>query len=75
MPQSIGSGGGFLDYDNDGDLDIYLVNGRRSESANDSGLPARNRLFRQEDDGTFTDVTDSSGLGDAGYGTATWCAR
>ena len=68
MPQITGSGGGFLDYDNDGDLDIYLVNGSRSESASDSGFFARNRLFRQEDDGTFTDVTDASGLGDAGYG-------
>ncbi len=68
MPESIGSGGAFLDYDNDGDLDIYLVNsGPHSERANGQ-TPAVNRLYRQEADGTFTDVTERSGLGDAGYG-------
>lgn len=68
MPESIGSGGGFLDYDNDGDLDIYLVNGARRGAAEPDRPPIRNRLFRQADDGTFVDVTESSGLGDTGYG-------
>ncbi|MFQ5888710.1 MAG: CRTAC1 family protein, partial [Gemmatimonadota bacterium] len=68
MPESIGSGGAFLDYDGDGDLDIYLVNGARRGVAGRSRPPLRNRLFRQEADGSFTDVTEASGLGDPGYG-------
>lgn len=67
-PEVMGSGGAFLDYDGDGDLDIYLVQGGplpESESA--KRLP--NRLYRQNDDGSFTDVTEASGLGDTGYGT------
>ncbi len=68
MPESIGSGGAFLDYDNDGNLDIYLVNGAR-RGTNDPDRPSpRNRLFRQVHDGAFLDVTETSGLGDAGYG-------
>ncbi|HEX9736272.1 MAG TPA: CRTAC1 family protein [Thermoanaerobaculia bacterium] len=55
IPESIGAGGALFDYDGDGDLDIYLVNGRA------------NRLYRQ-DAGTFRDVTAVSGLGDGGYG-------
>ncbi len=65
MPESLGSGGGFLDYDNDGDLDIYLVNGAWREAG---ARRVENRLFRQGPDGAFTDVTESSGLGDTGYG-------
>jgi hypothetical protein len=68
MPESIGSGGAFLDYDNDGDLDIYLVNCGPHGKGNTGHPPVRNRLFRQEPDGTFADVTESSGLGDTGYG-------
>jgi len=68
MPESIGSGGAFLDYDNDGDLDIYLINGARHDTMNGENLPLKNRLFRQEGDGTFVDVTEPSGLGDTGYG-------
>ncbi|NIR48782.1 CRTAC1 family protein [candidate division KSB1 bacterium] len=68
MPESIGSGCAFLDYDNDGDLDIYLVNGARHSGNNASQSPLRNRLFRQEPNGTFSDVTEVSGLGDPGYG-------
>lgn len=68
MPESAGAGGAFLDYDNDGDLDIYFTNGaRHGENANVSP-PLRNRLFRQEADGSFVDVTDASGSGDTGYG-------
>jgi hypothetical protein len=67
MPESIGSGGGFLDYDNDGDLDIYLLNGARHDNQNIKDNHFKNRLFRQEADGTFTDVTDTAGLGGRGY--------
>lgn len=60
FPEIQGSGGGFLDYDNDGDLDILMLNGsyRNKNVPN----PPKNKLFRQENDGTFTDVTESSGI-------------
>lgn len=65
MPESIGSGGAFLDYDNDGDLDILLLNGARR---GDTGPPLNSRLFRQEPASKFQDVTESSGLINTGYG-------
>jgi hypothetical protein len=68
MPESIGSGGAFLDYDNDGDLDIYLINGAEHGTKKIYQTPLKNRLFRQEADGIFRDVTEESGLGDTGYG-------
>ncbi|MEM7582816.1 MAG: CRTAC1 family protein [Acidobacteriota bacterium] len=67
VPESLGAGGAFFDYDGDGDLDVYLVNGARRDAAADSE-PLRNRLFRQDADGAFRDVTAVSGLGDTGYG-------
>lgn len=68
MPESIGSGVAFLDFDNDGDLDIYFVNGAHHGRKKANSAPLQNRLFRQEPDGTFSDVTELSGLGDKGYG-------
>ena len=59
LPEIMGSGGAFLDYDNDGDLDIYLIQASTSKL---------NRLFEQQADGRFRDVTEDSGLGDTGYG-------
>ncbi|RJP25324.1 MAG: hypothetical protein C4527_17390 [Candidatus Omnitrophota bacterium] len=62
---AMGSGVAVGDYDNDGDDDIYFVNGR---SQADTPNPAeRNRLFRN-DGGIFVDVTDEAGVGDMGYG-------
>lgn len=58
LPEIMGAGAALFDYDNDGDLDIYLVN-------SGGGL---SRLFKQNSNGTFEDVTDRSGLGDPGYG-------
>jgi enediyne biosynthesis protein E4 len=74
MPEILGSGGAFLDYDNDGDLDIYLVQGAPLTPGQRS--PAGNRLFRNDGataDGTprFTDVTDAAvGLKTVGMGVA-----
>ena len=69
MPEIMGSGAAMLDYDNDGDLDVYLVNGAFAFAPDPSGGAApRNQLFRQDPGLTFTDVTDESGLGDTGYG-------
>lgn len=67
-PEVMGSGGAFFDYDGDGDLDIYLIQGGSlPESASPNRLP--NQMFRQRSNGTFEDVTESSGLGNTGYGT------
>jgi tetratricopeptide (TPR) repeat protein len=72
IPPVTASGGvGLLDYDNDGWLDVYLVQGGTfpPESHSSSSLPG-DRLFRNRGDGTFEDVTDSSGIGAMarGYG-------
>ena len=67
LPEIMGGGAAFLDYDNDGDLDIYLVqSGPLAES--EAFERPQNRLFRQDSNGAFTDVTKRSGLGDTGYG-------
>ncbi len=71
MPEVNGTGGAFFDYDSDGDLDIYLINAGRSPKAAGNfppGTRIENRMFRQEADGRFTDVTEESGLGDTGFG-------
>ncbi|HSM09462.1 MAG TPA: CRTAC1 family protein [Gemmatimonadota bacterium] len=57
MPETVGSGGGFLDYDGDGHLDIFLVNGRNWTG--DDG--ARSALFRNRGDGTFVEVSAETG--------------
>lgn len=61
MPQSMGSGCAFLDFDNDGWLDLYLLQDVGPESK------SVNRLYRQVPGGTFQDVTAGSGLDVAGY--------
>ena len=65
--EQYGSGGGFFDYDNDGYLDIYLINARRQTAEANGELPT-NVLYRNNGNGTFTDVTSSAGVGDTGYG-------
>ena len=63
----LGSGGGFFDYDNDGELDIYLVNGAiQTDSPSNQAQP--NTLYRNNGDGTFTDVTKETGVGSTAYG-------
>jgi len=62
-----GTGAGFSDYDGDGDLDVYLVNGQPLESSDGDSLP-RNRLYRNDGKARFTDVTALAGVGDAGWG-------
>jgi enediyne biosynthesis protein E4 len=65
--ETTGCGVAFYDYDNDGWLDIFLVNGSRLE-----GFPAGNgptsHLFRNNRDGTFTDVTVKAGVAHSGWG-------
>jgi len=68
LPAISAGGAAFLDFDNDGDLDIYLTNGNHVlPEARVAGGPT-NRLYRREENGRYTDVTDESGLGDPGYG-------
>ena len=64
--EPIGSGVALFDFDNDGDLDIYFVNGSDLPGIS-SSIPPTNRLYRN-DDGAFTDITDMASVGDTGYG-------
>ena len=63
--ETTGSGVAFIDYDNDGWLDIFLINGSSLEL---QGPPPSNKLFRNNRDGTFTDVTEKAGLTHSGWG-------
>jgi hypothetical protein len=62
--ETAGPGVAFLDYDNDGWLDILLLSGSRLEGAPPE---ATNRLYRNNRDGTFTDVTEAAGLVRSGW--------
>jgi hypothetical protein len=65
--ETTGCGVAFYDYDNDGWLDIFLVNGWRLESFPAGREPA-SHLFKNNRDGTFTDVTAKAGLSHSGWG-------
>jgi hypothetical protein len=84
FPEMMGAGAALVDYDSDGDLDVYLVQGRMlglDKTVEDAwfaprhSLPFSDRLYRNDMDGTsasgvpkFTDVTESAGLPVASYG-------
>jgi hypothetical protein len=67
LPETSGAGCAFLDYDNDGWMDIYLVNSGKADFYTPP-RPLRNALYRNNRDGTFTDVTEKAGVGGGGYG-------
>jgi enediyne biosynthesis protein E4 len=67
MVETMGSGGLFFDYDNDGWLDIFLVDGGSLEDRQVAAR-ARHRLFHNRGNGTFEDVTAGSGIRHSGYG-------
>jgi enediyne biosynthesis protein E4 len=62
--ESTGCGCAFIDYDNDGWMDIFLLCGTRLDGA---PAEATNRLYKNNRDGTFTDVTEKAGLRAAGW--------
>ncbi len=64
-----GSGLAFFDYDHDGWLDIYLTNGTRFNTDWPSGKAPTSHLYKNNRDGTFTDVTEKSGLARTGWQT------
>ena len=73
--EATGPGCAFLDYNMDGYLDLYAVNGSYLPGINDPYPEGRdpakewfNHLYRNNGDGTFTDVTQQAGVGDTGYG-------
>jgi enediyne biosynthesis protein E4 len=67
LPETTGAGCAFLDYDNDGWMDLYLVNSGKCDFYTPAA-PLRNALYRNNRDGTFTDVTEKSGVWGGGYG-------
>ncbi|MXV72722.1 CRTAC1 family protein [Candidatus Poribacteria bacterium] len=64
----MGSGAGFADIDNDGDIDLYIVNIPHPLTQDVSPDSKTNILYRNNGDGTFTDITDPAGVGHTGYG-------
>jgi enediyne biosynthesis protein E4 len=75
LVETMGSGVALFDYDNDGRLDLFLVNGAPlGDPTRPDAIPQKtgprywNRLFHQKADGTFEDATERAGLGGAGYG-------
>ncbi len=70
--EATGSGCAWIDYNNDGLLDLYVVSGRYVDGvtkfSKPDGIEATNHLYRNNGDGTFTDVTAEAGVGGKGFG-------
>jgi len=67
LPETMGPGVAFLDYDNDGWMDIYMVNSGPCDFYTPD-RPLKNALYRNNRDGTFTDVTDKAGVAGGTFG-------
>lgn len=68
IPEIVAGGLGLFDFDADGDLDLYAVQGGDLAAAEPAADAPTNRLFENQGDGTFVDVTERAGVGDTGYG-------
>jgi enediyne biosynthesis protein E4 len=66
--ETLVAGVALLDYDRDGYLDVYLVNGAAIPSLQKEAPEYWNRLFHNNHDGSFTDVTEKAGIAGTGYG-------
>ncbi len=66
--ETTGTGAAFIDYDKDGWLDIFLVNGTRLDAQYPPGEEPTNRLYKNLRNGRFQDVTKDSGVGRTGWG-------
>src|SRR6266480_2638438 len=72
LPETSGAGCAFLDYDNDGWMDIYLVNSGKCDFFTPN-TPLRNALYKNNRDGTFSDVTEKAGVAAPGWASsAVW---
>ncbi len=67
LPETMGPGAAFLDFDNDGWMDVYLVNAGPSDFFKPA-KPIRNALYKNNRDGTFTDVTEKAGVPGGTFG-------
>src|SRR5579871_4778835 len=67
LPETVGGGCAFVDYDNDGWMDLYLVNSGKCDFY-EPPSPLRNALYHNNRDGTFTDVTVKAGVPGDAYG-------
>ena len=66
--ETTGTGGALFDYDQDGRIDVFLVNGSRLDLSSDQ--PPTNHLYRNRGNGKFEDVTKAAHLGRSGWGQA-----
>lgn len=67
LPETVGAGCAYFDYDNDGWMDIYLVNSGASDFYTPPA-PLKNALYHNNHDGTFTNVTDKAGVAGGKFG-------
>src|SRR6478752_704033 len=68
QPETMVAGVALFDFDNDGYLDVYLVNGAAIPSLQKESPKYWNRLFHNNRNGTFTDITEKAGVKGEGYG-------
>ena len=67
QPETMVAGVALFDYDNDGFLDVYVVNGAKMTELDKTDPSFWNRLYHNEGDGTFEDVTEKAGVKGRGY--------